>query len=253
MGCSAEDALGTGLERRLAFMRLKLGRFSIKWIMLAIAIAAVPLSMLSARIHAGIRQKAAVRQIEAIGGQAIYEDRVMAEYVSLIQYGPPRGQAWRRFEARLNIPRILGRDFTWRVVAVGIPEENPSAGPFDWTILRDLPHLRSFTAPSSSFTDKDFSNLKDCKGLQLLMLRDTDVTDEAVPMMLQFQELGILDLAGTRISDKSSDNLCELIPQLELLDVRDTDITIVGATELMEVRLMHDTSVLVGTRNKKLR
>jgi hypothetical protein len=66
----------------------------------------------------------------------------------------------------------------------------------------DWPLMRQFDASSTPFNDRGLAQLVHCQNIEWLHLENTEITDEAIPLILQLPNLQFLEISGKKISLK---------------------------------------------------
>lgn len=64
----------------------------------------------------------------------------------------------------------------------------------------DWPLLRQFDATSTPFNNRGLAQLVHCKNIEWLHLMDTEITDEAIPLLHALPKLQFLEISGKEIS-----------------------------------------------------
>lgn len=188
-------------------------RFSVRMLLLVMAVMAVALALTMSRLHG---RKAAVASIHAIGG------------TMGVSIGGPE---WLR--------NLIGDDECFyepqRISLGPIAKDNP---PLDDELLASVANsllafgeLRALDIRRSAVTDKSAPLLAKLDTLTHLRLSDTQITDDAIPYINQLPNLQSLMLANTRLTDACIDDLVR-ISTLTSLDIRGTQISQAAVSRL---------------------
>ncbi len=103
-------------------------------------------------------------------------------------------------------PRVV-RDENGHVTRLALNDMKLS--PEDAADLGKLEHLQSIVLFRTGFTDGDLEKLTACRKLRHLNLTSTEVTDDAIDMILKFENLESLCLGDVRISPAAIEKLKE--------------------------------------------
>jgi hypothetical protein len=175
--------------RRLLF------QFRLKTLFLIVAVLCVPLAWVGVRMNHKRQERAAIAEIERLGGTVEYDwQRVRVQGMPFTNpNGLPTGPGWLRW--------TLGDDFFSRVVYVGFQRSlddedirrastfstveelglrHAEIGDEGLAYLQGLTHLRSLTLAHSNLTDAGLQHLKSLTTLKYLDLDRTMTTKEAV-------------------------------------------------------------------------
>ncbi len=101
-------------------------------------------------------------------------------------------------------PRVV-RDENGHVTRLALNDMKLS--PEDAADLGKLEHLQSIVLFRTGFTDGDLEKLTACRKLKHLNLTSTEVTDDAIEMILKFENLESLCLGDVRISPAAMEKL----------------------------------------------
>ena len=201
-------------------------QFRISALMVVLTMTGVVMSFVSNRLRQREKQIAGIEYFTHNGFSVEYE-----HYPDIAEMTPPlSGTYCRNVEELLGVPRLFGKDFTWRITALRY--DGGAKGEVDWTKLRSFPHLRILFAgsceqwneaavaevaklndiaivhvSSTSLDDIAVELLSHAKRLCDLDISNTQVTDESVGSLSQMRNLTSLDLHGTRVSKKGLENL----------------------------------------------
>lgn len=98
----------------------------------------------------------------------------------------------------------------------------------------DRLQVLSLESLNSSVTDRGIAHLATLRNLRELTLPNTDITNAAIPFIVQLKQLERLDLSGSNLDNEGLAPLKEL-RNLEYLDLRHTQVTSVAETVLAEL------------------
>lgn len=204
-------------------------RFSLRMMLLVIAVSAAGLGLLSRWIAAKQREERARQWImREGGGVGRYTDRDLR---------------WREWWVR-GLSLVLPRECFYAVHSVSFEKAD------DATLARfvDLPHVREVNFDGARITDRGIAHLRHLDRLEFLELSETlisdaglahlqhnrrvkqfwlektQVTDASLPFIAKNRGLTHLDLDDTRVTDAGVDLLAGL-PELEVLALRGTKVT----------------------------
>jgi len=214
--------------------------------MLLVVAAAVPCGWLRWKMIIKHKERAAVAEIERLGGLVGYDWKPI--YVSTVgkPFSPPQppGPAWLR--------SILGDDFFASVVEVSVNNGMTDDGfvrfgtfanaeelwlgqtrvsNVDLEQLKGMSHLRKLDLSCTGITDDGLEYLQYLSCLRELTLTETQITDTGVAYLARLRGLTKLSLNITRISDEGLVYLADLTT-LEELKVSSTYVSDAGLTHL---------------------
>ena len=177
--------------------KLRWNQFSLKTLMLAVVVCALPLSWFAVRAERTKKEREATAEIDRLGGKVCYDyqcDESNTQLGGAIAPGP----AWLR--------KLRGDDFLASVVCV---------------------HVKG-----GQVTDDVLKRLTDqLANVELLDIERAGVTDAGLAHLDRLSELKCLDLDHTRLSDAGLANLKGLT-QLRRLNLCNTNITDAGLVHL---------------------
>jgi hypothetical protein len=182
-------------------------QFSIRSLLIAVVVVAVPSSWLGAEMRQAERQREAVRDIKGLNGVVEYRG-----------FPPPY---WLR--------RLMGDDFFADATDVVFYDGGDMRAALD-----AVKRLRGIQDLRLSGTSVDDSALKDLEGLRELIALDlcrTNITDAGFAHLKGLAKLRLLNISNTRLTDAGLQHLIGL-NHLETLVMADTDVTGQGVTEL---------------------
>ncbi|MFO0897066.1 MAG: hypothetical protein U0836_06495 [Pirellulales bacterium] len=192
----------------------RFSRFSLRGLLLLTTLAALQLGWSVERAR---RQQRAVAAVQAIGG-----------YVSFAQGHSSVAEAeqpdWRPHWA----PEWIPDQYLQRPEGVWVPGSDAT----DFSFLGDLPTLKTACLLNCQhFDDADLRLLVRAKGLRLVSLVGSGISNAGVAELQRLPKLQILQLRGTRIDDRAIPYLRKLRSLAEL-DVFDTDLSRAGVAQL---------------------
>jgi Leucine-rich repeat (LRR) protein len=174
-------------------------------------LCAPPAAWLAWTTIVAVRQRAAVRAIQSVGGFAAYS----WEW----QRGEPIKN--RRPPAPRWLVSRLGRDFFGHVVYVDLMDRGSDG---IMVAVGRLERLEELILTGSDVTDRGLRHLQGLSRLRLLELSNTQVCDAGLSYVRDLVSLETLDLSETRITD---DGLRELkrLTRLEALRLNHDDVS----------------------------
>jgi hypothetical protein len=164
-------------------------RFSLRTLLLLMAIACVGFSWFGYKLRQAERQRAAVESLEKLGISVTYDYQMGSNRFGALQPTPP-GPEWLR--------KSLGIDF-----------------------VADVTDLRLF---HNALTDSEAEHLQGLTRLKALDLSATQITDAALVHLEGLTQLTKLNLAGTKITSAGLMHL-QGLTKLEVLFLTNTQIT----------------------------
>ena len=237
-------------------------RFSLRLLLLLVAMIAIPLGWKMNRVH---NQRLVVAEVTRLNGFVGYHHQLRSVKVARRTAEPP-GPKW--------LTAFLGDDFFADIILVSVGGEQVT----DKTMYQvaSLPHLNTFsinsdrigdagvrslarhsgldslTVTSAIVTEQGLMQLTGLKGLKHLSLGLFSVGDSEIETITGLKQLESLDLHGMpAISDKTLDRLPEL-NNLRHLSLRDVPITdaglrhLYGISKLESLRLVQTQASLEG-------
>jgi internalin A len=229
-------------------------QFSMRSLMVFVVVVAIPCAWIARRIESKRREREVVQALVRLGATEICYDYEMADPAH------PPGPEWAR--------RWLGDDFFSDVVKVELPFGELDDD--DWSLFRELPHLRELhlgqsnindarlkclgglsqlqklTVYSEAITDAGLIHLRGLTQIQELDLSDTKIGDEGLAIVKEMPQLRKLWLGGTQVSDAGLANL-ELLTRLERLELYRTKIDDAGLDHIRGLTQLQVVN-LAGTR-----
>ncbi len=173
-------------------------RFSLRFLMLLVALIAIPLAWKMNRVH---NQRAVVAEVMRLNGQISYYHQRRRVKVARRTAEPP-GPKWLR--------GILGDEFFADVDSVSVDGEQVN----DHTIrqIASLPHLKRLGIRSNSISDAGLKNLAGHSELESLSLNSSSLTDTGLRHLCGMTKLESLSLARTQCTTEGVSKLQKALP-----------------------------------------
>ena len=210
-------------------------QFSIRSLMLFVAVVAVVCSWFTVKMQGAARQREVVKAVEKGGGRVVYDYHLNAEgnLIAFPKTGipEPSGPGWLR--------NLLGVDFFWDVKWVRC-RQFTDAG---LVKLKGLTSLSELWLHGTQVTDAGLVHLKGLTNLQDLRLTSTQVSDAGLVNLKGLTSLQNLNLTRTQVTDAGLVHLKGLtnLQNLRLSSTRVTGAGLVhlkGLASLQELRLV---------------
>lgn len=207
-------------------------RFSVRSLLLGIAIIAGLLTWLGKPIFRSRLQRPIVRQIEAVGGTVYYHYQLKPGAIDWSK--PPPGPAFIR--------SLLGDDTFANVGAVSL-----GSSPTDEDVgqLPQLPALLEVALDGDNITDRCVSDLLQIRKLWGLALADTAISPDGMRKLADCQTLQSLSLMGVEITDAHARQL-HRFPKLRYLQLTKTSVTDDGLMSLSPLIELRQLDVFVA-------
>jgi hypothetical protein len=199
-------------------------RFSLRFLMLLIAVVAIPLAWKVNRVR---NQRAVIAEIRKLPGFMFYDyERNYGVGISTSS-GPP-GPEWLR--------DLLGIDYFADVVHVNI--SGPQVTDETLHRLASLPHLQLLGAESDNITDQGVAVLARSKDLFSVGVTSKQLTVASVDHLQGLPKLYWLACSGQQVDDSWVPHIVELktVQCIQLTDARVSDR---GIAELVRMPLLH--------------
>jgi len=180
-------------------------RYSVRRLLLVVALLCIALGFLSIELRRAHRQRQAVLAVERRGGVVEFD------------FWDAEGEA---SEIRQWARRLIGRHLFSRVVRINFYSSAVMQG--------RAVSIGDLRVPLS---DDDLLLLAAFPELESLGLSDTEITNRAIDHLLEFRKLEVLALQRTDIDDGCVDRLSKM-KQLRWLFVDQTSVTKEGAQRL---------------------
>ena len=194
-------------------------QFSLRTLLVFVAVGGIGLGWLGVRLQRARKQKEAVEAILMLGGSVSY-DCEFDEDGNLVDRVDSTVPAW--------LLRMLGPDFFYEVTHVFCWSE---FGGDDATHFQGLGSLELLWLENSDITDAGLKNLRGLTKLRELNLRCTRVTDEGLEHLAGLTNLEALYLDATQVTDAGLRHL-ESMKKLRSLGLSETQVTDAGLRDL---------------------
>ena len=185
-------------------MKLRWYQYSLRSLMLLMLLSCLAMSWVATKIKQGQQQKAAVEEIEKLGGQVTYD----YEQDSAGATSEPPGPAWLR--------KLLGDDTFRNVTMVDFnfnaASQQPAVGDAGLENLKALTKLRSLNLCLTKVSDAGLVNVAGLTRLQQLNLSCTKISDAGLVNVAGLTRLQELNLSCTKISDAGLQHLRRIEP-----------------------------------------
>ena len=188
-------------------------RFSLRAMLLVVTLVAIWLGITVNQIQT---QRAAVRQIQAAGGNVMFDYHNVAPR-TISTSGRPRGPEWLR---KLFGPELFDRP-VW-VTLFDPPDEHWVDG------VVQLPSIKYLLLSGEHVTDENVARLSGMTNLWELHLIQSSISDEALRTVGQLSSLRWLTITTAKISDTGIADLQGLknLEELRISNVRLTDAAV---------------------------
>ncbi len=228
--------LGISLVSRLRF------QFSIRSLMLFVAVVAVVCSWFSVRMQQARKQREAVEVIEKAGGGVTYESlegSSVPEWVRTllgddffvdvhVVWG---GYRLANLNSRLPLMDLDGRRAFMESRPPRVLSNEPVFGGNETPYFKGLTNLQTLFLDGSQITDAGLKHLEGLTKVTELYLNHTEITDAGLEHLEGLTTLRRLDLIETQVTDAGLEHL-EGLTNLEWLYLSDTQITDAGLAGL---------------------
>jgi len=173
-------------------------QFRLRTLLLLVVVVAVPCVLLKSKIERKRKERAAVAQIEKLGGFVLYDWQL---------YGgrEPNGPGWLR--------RVVGDDFFEDASTVIEPRRTPDARLAN---LSDIGGLRSLELFWSNVTDAGMVNIEKLRGLEWLNISGSRVTDVGLARLKKLPRLKYVSLGNTLVTDTGIADLQAALPKCKI-------------------------------------
>jgi len=166
-------------------------RFTVRSLLIAVTIFAIPLGWMATRIQTARRQQTATAKLESAGATVMDYHFTVGQNGQLV--------ADREFPRVSAFRAVLGDDFFSDVVEVNASHTEISGS--DLVALSCFPKLEYLFLDGLKIGDSDLDNLAACRGLTRLTLNGTAVSDRGMHVIGTLTNLKILELSNTKVSD----------------------------------------------------
>ncbi|MEX2121211.1 MAG: hypothetical protein WD847_16580 [Pirellulales bacterium] len=198
-------------------------QYSMRSMLLLITIVGV---VLGDYVNDVRRQRAAVAELDELGGWCFYEYEWddQRDLPKQAVSGPP-GPNW--------LIKVLGVDMFHPVVAVTFVDAEVDDE--DLVLLRSLPRVRNLNLRFANVTDVGLSKIALLKRLEVLNVSQTHISDAGLLHIQALKELRSVDLCGTKVTDAGLQNL-EALSKLEKVYLENSGVTDEGFHRLQRAR-----------------
>jgi len=206
---------------RMSNPRRRWYQFSLRTLLIAMAVLSVLLGLWMLSIARAERQRRAVRAVDRLGGSARYAN-------------VPVGESWLITQLRkTSIPR----DYFDPVVEISLG--NTQCSDADLRQFSRLSKLQYLQLNNTEVTDAGLLHISGLTKLERLELAHTSVTSSGLAHLQRLDALTRLGLARTQVSDEGLAYLRNL-KQLECLYLFDTQVTDSGLVHLANLSKLHE-------------
>jgi hypothetical protein len=206
--------------------RLRWYQFTIRSLLVLTALVAIGSSWFVVKKQKADRQRAAVRAIEAMGGQVFYDCQGGIAHT----YNPIWLRAW------------LGDDFFGQVTDAYFFDSDVTDDGLEY--IGQLAQLKVLVFHNAKISDAGLEHLKGLTQLTLLRLCNTQVTDEGIKELQQalncqiervngLNQVEALYLDNSQVTDAGLESL-KGFTKLRLLHIHNTKVTDEGVKKLQE-------------------
>jgi hypothetical protein len=202
----------------------RLRRISQLAILAALAVIAFAFTV-GVRIPGGIRQKRAVAAVEAKGGGVLYRDvgDIFGWKTKLLAHDGIFGQCFSDVDQIDFHPRSSGAP----IDDAGLEQLSPC--------LRDLKGLRVVDLYGTRITNRGLKQLIGLKEIEVLNLAGTGIDDSGLVCLSSFPKLDVLYLSHARITDAGLAGIVDTVfPELEKVYLDGTLVTADGVQKLSQ-------------------
>jgi hypothetical protein len=193
-------------------------QFSIRAMLFAVVVIAVPFSWLAVEMKKAKEQQEVVEEIHRLGGRTVYDYEE-----------PPRATPVPAPHRPMWLQKLLDEDFFSDVDYVDFTDTKVADK--DLENLKALPQLRELSLSNTKVTDNGLEHLKALTRLRGLWLTDTKVTDEGLTNIEALTQLRVLSIKSTKVTDRGLENL-KALTKLRALSLAATKVTDKGLEHL---------------------
>jgi hypothetical protein len=194
-------------------------RFSVRTLLILVAIVSVGFGWLGHKMRQGERQREIVEMIKKLRGSVTYDYEFDSEGFEAAHPKPP-APAW--------LAKLLGIDFFASVVAVNV--DGSSFRDSDWMHILGLTELERLSLGGTQITDAGLMHLYRFTKLKLLNLHDTQITDAGLVHLRALPVLQRLTLNRTKVTDAGL---------VHLRDLTHLQVLFLGSTSTTDAGLIH--------------
>ena len=199
-------------------------QFSIRSLLVLVAISAALLGWLRIEMERGQRQAEVVAELEESGANVYYHYE-FDEAGDLIKNAEPTIPGWVR--------AIVGNDAFTRVKLVSHHGAKAAVIKSEWPLLKELVGLERLYLGGSKITDKEMEDLKGLSSLRELYLDYTEITDAGLAHLRELPHLEKLGLRDWKFTDASLKHL-DGLSSLKWLDLYGNETTDEGVKKLQQ-------------------
>lgn len=213
-------------------------RFSLRELMLLVAVIGLALAVLFSRPH---RQRRAVDAIRALGGTVACVIGQGDGVPTTIRQSPwsrwMMGEVATRVRSiDLSNTKVTDSDLTQLESLSDTRALNLAQTPIQGVglaVLRSMPQLKELDLSGTKITDASLAHLRRLSNLEVLNLNNTPITGTGLAVLRTLPSIGQLSLRNTGITNASLAHLAGL-KQLRTLDLDNTQVTDAGLVRLQE-------------------
>jgi hypothetical protein len=211
-------------------------QFSLRGLLLLMAVAAAPLSWTANRTR---QQREALAALEKLGCTVEYRPAfgppsVLERLKMLLGLENPRAVTCITADANGNLTEISDAELVhlgWLTQLELLNLNGTLVTDASLVDIQELPRLRFLGLRRTQITDTGLSHLRGLVRLQWLSLGATQITDAGLMHLRGLNQLEILDLRGTQVTDAGLVHL-QGMPHLHDLDLVLTQVTDAGVRQL---------------------
>jgi hypothetical protein len=180
-----------------------------------VALLCVPLAWAGVRLNLRRQERAAIAELERLGGIVYYDWQGKSEVgfwlASNDPNAEPTGPHWVR--------QILGDDVFSHVVYIWFPIQGsigfpvgPIVSDDELRLVARLPNLEVLNLCFADVDDSGFAHLQELSNLRSLNLAHSNITDGGLRRLRSLTTLNYLHLDGTRTTPAAVDDLAKALP-----------------------------------------
>jgi hypothetical protein len=195
-------------------------QFSLRSLMIVVAVVAVPCAWLGHKIEQKRRQRDAIEAIRRIGGRVEFGYQLDSNGAQLAGDRQPPGALWLR--------KLLGDDFFADVKSVDL--SGTEVRDDDLQDLDELPDLEFLELNGTRITDAGLVHVDGLRRLRMLGLTSSAISDGGLSHLRGLTRLEMLFIAYNPITDAGIEKLT-CLKALGWLSVGDTEVTDEGVRQ----------------------
>jgi hypothetical protein len=188
-------------------------QMSVRSLLLVISVTAIFFAWFGWRLRLGHQRDAAVEKIVRAGGDVAYSSQFDGHYSrhTASTFTPSAMSAL--------LERLCGTDPFRRLMAIRISD------PKSVRLISEykLTGVEILALRDSEVSDADTVHVRDCKRLKVLTLDNTPVSDRSIDNILECRQLEQLYLRNTKVTEEGIKKLARL-PRLDSLDISGTPV-----------------------------